>query len=161
CGTVLQSIQDDTLITLLRKGVALRGEAKVAPRPKENETYTAALPQSEGAELSAAPAVVPKALHEHPRYRVVRLLGKGGMGDVYLALHQHLGKQVALKVIKASLLEDATAVQRFRQEIRAVGQLSHPHIVQAHDADQAGDLHFLVMEYVEGKSLAEYAQQQG
>jgi len=100
-------------------------------------------------------------LREHPRYRVVRLLGKGGMGAVYLAMHQHLGRHVALKVIKRSLMEEPDAVQRFRREIRAVGQLSHPNIVQAHDADQAGDLHFLVMEYVEGQSLAEYLQAQG
>jgi serine/threonine protein kinase len=84
----------------------------------------------------------------------VRLLGQGGMGAVYLAEHRVMERPVALKVMRADLVRDDAAVDRFRREVRAAAKLSHQHIVTAYDADQVGSLHFLVMEYVEGKDLA-------
>jgi formylglycine-generating enzyme required for sulfatase activity len=108
-------------------------------------------PEGEG------PGIIPEPLREHPRYRVLRLLGRGGMGNVYLAEHRHMGRLVALKVIDPSILDNPAAVRRFRQEVKAAAQLSHPNVVQAHDAEEAGGLHFLVLEYVEGQQLAAYA----
>jgi WD40 repeat protein len=83
------------------------------------------------------------------------------MGAVYQAQHRLMGRTVALKVINGSLLNDPTAVARFRREVQAAAQLAHPNIVTAHDAEQAGDTHFLVMEYVEGTDLAAVVQRKG
>ena len=115
----------------------------------------------DGAHAPVAPGAVPPELVDHPRYRVVALIGQGGMGAVYKAEHRLMERTVALKVITPALIGDPTAVQRFRQEVKAAARLHHPNIVTSYDADQAGSLHFLVMEYVEGRSLAEYTQEKG
>ncbi|VTS00840.1 protein kinase domain-containing protein [Tuwongella immobilis] len=104
---------------------------------------------------------IPEALQDHPRYRILKMLGVGGMGMVYLAEHRLMERQVALKVIAPHLVVRSDAVDRFRQEVRAAARLTHPNIVTAHDAEQAGDLHFLVMEYVEGIDLARFVQRRG
>jgi uncharacterized protein (TIGR03067 family) len=103
----------------------------------------------------------PGELANHPRYRVVRPLGRGGMGAVYLAEHLRMGRSVALKVINPELLNHGNALSRFQQEVKAAAKLDHPNIVAAYDADQAGSLHFLVMEYVEGQNLADYLNEKG
>jgi tRNA A-37 threonylcarbamoyl transferase component Bud32 len=104
---------------------------------------------------------VPAELAEHPRYRLLRPLGAGGMGTVWLAEHRVMGRRVALKVIRPEHLARPGAAERFRREAHAAARLQHPHIVAAHDAEQAGATHFLVMEYVEGVSLAEYLASAG
>lgn len=93
------------------------------------------------------------------RYEVKRLLGRGGMGAVYEAVQQPLGRKVALKVIRRALSDEPSAVKRFTQEAQAVAQLSHPNIVTLFDFGQtdegvpgAGQL-FLAMELLEGRSL--------
>src|SRR5207244_12176765 len=104
---------------------------------------------------SAAPMPsAPAALEGHPRYRVLGLLGVGGMGAVFKAEHLLMERAVALKVINHKLIDQPGAVERFRREVKAAARLTHPNIVTAYDAEQAGDAHFLVMEYVEGASLA-------
>ena len=70
------------------------------------------------------------------QYRLQKLLGRGGMGAVYKALHTKLNKVVALKVLPADRLKDPGAVQRFEREMQAVGQLDHPNIVRAMDAGE-------------------------
>ncbi len=107
------------------------------------------------------PAALPAELADHPRYRITRLLGQGGMGAVYLAEHRVMGRQVALKLIHPRYTASATALARFRREVRAAAKLHHPHIVAAYDAEQAGPVNFLVMEYVEGQTLAEYVHETG
>jgi serine/threonine-protein kinase len=104
---------------------------------------------------------IPEPLADHPRYKVVRELGAGGMGVVYKAEHRIMGRPVALKVMAAHLTAKAGAVERFRKEVRAAAQLNHPNIVTAHDADEAGGLHFLVMEFVEGISLDRFVAKKG
>jgi hypothetical protein len=104
---------------------------------------------------------VPDALVGHPRYRVLGLLGRGGMGVVYKAVQQHMDRVVALKVIHRPLLACPDFVERFRREVKAVARLRHPNIVLAHDADHAADLHFLVMEHVEGASLDRVVARRG
>jgi hypothetical protein len=106
-------------------------------------------------------AAVPPELANHPKFRIVRELGKGGMGVIYLAQHRVLDKPVALKVISPAVLDNPDALARFQAEARAAGKLDHPNIARAFDADQAGDLHFLVMEYVEGLSLAQLLEKKG
>jgi WD40 repeat protein/tRNA A-37 threonylcarbamoyl transferase component Bud32 len=104
---------------------------------------------------------VPPELADHPRYRVLQLLGQGGMGAVYKAEHRRMDRPVALKVIHPGLIRNPATVQRFQQEVRAAAKLQHANIVTAFDADQAGALHFLVMEHVEGRSLADLVNERG
>jgi serine/threonine protein kinase len=88
------------------------------------------------------------------RFHVLEKLGEGGMGAVFKARDVNLERLVALKVLPPGKLADADAVARFRREAMAMARLSHPGIVQAHDSGQDGGQHFLVMELVEGHSLA-------
>jgi tetratricopeptide (TPR) repeat protein/predicted Ser/Thr protein kinase len=104
---------------------------------------------------------VPPQLNGHPRYRVLKVLGEGGMGTVYLAEQVRMGRKVALKVIHPHLLHRDSALPRFLHEVRAAARLSHPNIVQAFDADEAGGMHFFVMEYVKGMTLAKYLEREG
>jgi tRNA A-37 threonylcarbamoyl transferase component Bud32 len=104
---------------------------------------------------------VPASLIDHTRYRILELLGAGGMGAVYKAEHQLMQRTVALKVINPSLVDRPIMVERFRREVRAAARLAHPNIVTAYDAEQAGGFHFLVMEFVEGTSLARLVAAKG
>jgi serine/threonine protein kinase/WD40 repeat protein len=89
------------------------------------------------------------------------LLGAGGMGVVYKAEHRLMERAVALKVMTRALVGSAANVDRFRREVKAAARLSHANIVAAYDAEQAGDVHFLVMEYVEGTDLARWVAERG
>jgi serine/threonine protein kinase len=106
-------------------------------------------------------ADLPAELRDSTKYRVLRELGRGGMGVIYLAEHQMMGKRVALKVIGKALLDHSDAEARFRTEVRAAAKLDHPNIVKALDADRLGEMHLLVMDYVDGLSLAEVLQRKG
>jgi tRNA A-37 threonylcarbamoyl transferase component Bud32 len=88
-------------------------------------------------------------------YQILSRLGRGGMGEVYLAEHPLIGKKVALKVIHRELAGNREVVQRFFQEARAVNTIGHEHIVEIHDFGQTaqGD-HFFIMEYLNGPTLA-------
>ena len=88
------------------------------------------------------------------RYAVERPLGHGGMATVYLAQDRELGRPVAIKVLGAPLALDAEFVGRFRREATIVARLSHPNIVQIFDLGEEEDRLYIVMEYVEGESLA-------
>jgi len=147
CCRALGAIPDDTVLQWLRQANASLGSLRSrsgggTPIPGRN------------------PDVLPE-LADHPRYRVVKFLGAGGMGAVYQAEHRVMGRSVALKVIDRGLLSHPTAVERFRREVRAAARLAHPNIVAAFDAGQAGELHFLVMEYLDGISLARLVERDG
>ena len=88
------------------------------------------------------------------RYQLLGQLGEGGMGVVYRARDAKLDRHVAVKILPAGKLHDAEAVARFQREARALARLCHPGIIQAYDSGEDGDKHFLVMELVEGRSLA-------
>jgi serine/threonine-protein kinase len=92
----------------------------------------------------------------HGKYRIVRKLGEGGMGVVYLAEHILLGGQVALKFLAGDLSKDPKFIKRFRMEARAAHRLRHPNIVEVTDLDQSEDGSlFIAMEFVEGPNLRE------
>ncbi len=88
------------------------------------------------------------------KYVLVRELGRGGMGAVYKAWDTHLRRWVAVKVLTLSGLGGGEELARFLREARTVAALQHPNIVSVYDVAQEGDRHFIVMKYVEGKSLA-------
>ncbi|MEZ6061742.1 MAG: serine/threonine-protein kinase [Planctomycetaceae bacterium] len=94
-------------------------------------------------------------LPEIPGYRVDRLLGRGGMGTVFLAHHALLNRLVAIKLLPQDSAGRQSAVARFLREITVAGRLDHVNIVRALDAIRDGERHFLVMEFVEGQTLAE------
>jgi WD40 repeat protein/serine/threonine protein kinase len=88
------------------------------------------------------------------RFRIVRRLGRGGFGVVYLAKDSHMGRQVALKVPRPEMLLSPEVRERFVREARAAARLSHPHIVPVFEASEAGPFCFLVAAYCPGGSLA-------
>lgn len=94
-------------------------------------------------------------------YTLLDCLGEGGMGQVYKARHLLMNRLVAVKIIRKERQGDERAVHRFRREIKAVSQLSHPNIILALDAAQMGDTLLLAMEYVQGMDLAQLIAKQG
>jgi serine/threonine protein kinase len=103
----------------------------------------------------------PAELIGHPRYRVLEVLGRGGMGVVYKAIHRLMDRVVALKVLNRDLTARPGFAERFRREVKAAARLAHPNIVTAHDADESGGVHFLVMEHVAGETLAAEVARRG
>ena len=83
------------------------------------------------------------------------------MGQVFKAQHRRMERVVAIKTLPAATLKDPAAVARFQREVVAAAKLRHPNIVAADDADEAGGVHFLVMEYVEGRDLAAVVKEVG
>jgi hypothetical protein len=95
------------------------------------------------------------------RYQLGSLLGVGGMARVYLASDRLLERQVAVKVLSPPYAQDPVFVERFRREARSAASLSHPNIVAVFDSGSDAGLHYLVMEYVPGQSLAQLLTRQG
>ena len=83
------------------------------------------------------------------------------MGRVYKAHDTRLGRDVALKVIRKEKLTHPAAAGRFVQEIEALGKMQHPNVVEVFDADQVGDTHFYVMEYIDGTDLTKLVRDRG
>ena len=94
-----------------------------------------------------------KDVHSIRDYDLVEMIGVGGMGRVYRARHQHLKRDVALKVLSPTRFGSEAAADRFRIEMQAVGQLDHPNIVRASDAGEHDGILYLVMDWVEGVDL--------
>ncbi len=98
------------------------------------------------------------------RYRVVRRLGAGGMGAVYLVQHVHTDERFALKVLLSAVIKDTNALERFRREARTPARIDSDHVVRVTDADVAPELKgapFLVMEYLRGEDLDQYLTRMG
>lgn len=171
CCQHLEDTQDDRLIALAR---AVRtdslGETVMSPdsnRPESPHTKISSNGSRSPQQMATQTVTgiedieIPEELQHHPRYEVTGILGKGGMGVVYRARHRIMERPVALKVISNRFTSNQIAVERFQQEVRAAAKLSHPNIVAAYDAEQAGMLHFLVMEFIEGQSLAQKVAESG
>ena len=92
------------------------------------------------------------------RYRVERELGRGGMAKVYRGTDTVLGRPVAIKLLAAQYAEDADFVARFRREAQAAARLNHPNLVGVYDTGTDEGVHFIVMEYVEGRTLADFLE---
>jgi serine/threonine-protein kinase len=95
------------------------------------------------------------------KYRLLSHLGTGGMSAVYLAEHRLMRRRVAIKVLPKASARGASHLERFHKEAQAVAALDHRNIVRAYDVDQEGDIHFLVMEYVSGRSLQDIVASEG
>jgi serine/threonine-protein kinase len=95
------------------------------------------------------------------QYRILDYLGQGSMGAVFQAVHTAMERLVAVKVFRRDAFDSEDARQSYLREVRAAGQLNHPHIVTAYDANKARGVHFLVMEYVDGPSLSRLVHKAG
>jgi hypothetical protein len=156
CRRTVEGVPPDSFIGMVRSAKPAAPQATPAPAAAPSLLGTSASLAGDPPPPAAdAPPDLPPELAVHPRFRIVRELGRGGMGVVYLAEHRLMERLVAIKVINKSLLEHRDALERFHREVKAAARLDHKNIVRAYDAEQAGDLHLLVMEYVEGQSLAQ------
>jgi serine/threonine-protein kinase len=95
------------------------------------------------------------------QYRILDQLGQGGMGRVFKAMHQTMHRVVALKVVTSQLVKTEQGRQLFMREVRAAARLIHPNIVTAYDANQIGDRHYMVMEFVDGPNLEQLVREKG
>jgi serine/threonine protein kinase len=147
CSSLLDTTPRDGFVALL-------SESATSPTTSSAGSAT---PESTNSTSASAPprpsCEVPSILAAHPRYRVLGSLGSGGIGVVFKAEHILMDRLVALKVLQPGLLLQPMAADRFCREVRALARLTHPNIVTAFDAEQVGNVLFLVMEYVEGESL--------
>jgi serine/threonine protein kinase len=94
-------------------------------------------------------------------YRILDKIGAGGMGQVFKAEHRRMERLVAIKVLPRRATDSKDAVDRFHREVKAAARLEHPNIVTAFDADEAEGIHFLVMQYVEGRDLSAIVKESG
>jgi serine/threonine protein kinase len=154
---------EDTVATLGNLGIVPEEELRRLVLQLQAQT-----PALDGSALIAALAqrglltkYQTEALRENPpkplllsNYLLLDLIGSGGMGRVFKALHQRMDRVVAIKVLHEKSLDSPAAVERFHREAKAAARLHHPNIVAAFDADEDQGHHFLVMEYVEGYDLA-------
>ena len=95
------------------------------------------------------------------KYKLLDHLGTGGMSSVYLGEHVLMQRQVAIKVLPKNRVEDSSYLARFHREAQAAAALDHRNIVRAYDVDNDGNIHYLVMEYIEGRDLLEMVREDG
>lgn len=94
------------------------------------------------------------------RYRIIDRIGSGGMSVVYRAQDLSLGRNVAVKVLHENLTDDEGFLRRFQREAHAAANLSHPNVVTVHDIGQDGNRHYIVMEFVDGRTLKQLVKLQ-
>src|SRR5262249_49603631 len=95
---------------------------------------------------------------ELANYKIVSLLGRGGMGEVYLAEDKRLRRKVALKLLPAQFTNDAERVRRFEREARAASATNHPNIITIHEIDQVDGANYIVTEFIDGQTLRQRMQ---
>jgi hypothetical protein len=160
-GQRIETDADDTLQSVVGR-LIVRVQEMCPPAPALPETG-AAPPEDAPRDLLGllAPAQGPDELGRLGPYRVLKVLGAGGMGVVFQAEDPELKRLVALKVMKPALAASATAQQRFLREARATAAIKHDHIVTIYQVGQSGGVPFLAMEYLEGECLAERLKREG
>ena len=143
CGAPLGS---EVLATVDADGATPPPPAKVPQTPSAKPRISSSGFASEGRFLPGTPLA--------QRYRIVALLGKGGMGEVYRADDLTLGQPAALKFLPEAAARDEEALARFRNEVRTARRVSHPNVCRVYDVGEVGGQTFLSMEYVDGEDLA-------
>ena len=105
--------------------------------------------------------MIAKGSRINDRYEIEKLIGEGGMANVYLAHDTILDREVAVKVLRGDLAGDEKFVRRFQREALNASSLSHPNIVEIYDVDEDDGNFFIVMEYIEGKTLKQLIRKRG
>ncbi|HYT80667.1 MAG TPA: protein kinase, partial [Actinomycetota bacterium] len=95
------------------------------------------------------------------RYEIDSMLGRGGMAEVYLGTDRVLGRQIAVKVLGSQFSKDNSFVTRFRREAQSAAALNHPNVVSVFDTGSDDGTHFIVMEYIKGKTLSQVIREDG
>ena len=95
------------------------------------------------------------------RYLIIKRLGEGGMADVYLAQDELLNREVAIKVLRGNLALEPVSLLRFQREANSASALTHPNIVEIYDVGEEEGLHYIVMEYIRGRTLKQLIAQRG
>jgi predicted Ser/Thr protein kinase len=108
-----------------------------------------------------ASVVLPAGLEIGARYRVKSLLGMGGMGAVYLVHDKGLDRDVALKLIRSDIADDADALERFKREIQLSSRVTHPNVLRVFDLGESDGIQFLTMQFVDGRDLSTILKKQG
>jgi serine/threonine protein kinase len=153
CCRVVAAQSGDDFLDRLRQAHSASSTPAPAAAPTGDEG---------AAKLAASPSTnLPPELANHPQYEVLRELGRGGMGVVYLARNKLMDRLEVLKVVHKALLDRPGAVERFLREIRSAARLKHANVVAAYSAVQSGEFLAFAMEYVEGEDLAQRVQRQG
>ncbi|MDQ4123314.1 MAG: serine/threonine-protein kinase [Acidobacteriota bacterium] len=108
-----------------------------------------------GLQLLSSPNHVLASGQNFGNYKILKFIGRGGMGEVYLAKDTRLGRQVAVKVLPSDLASDRERIRRFKQEAIAASALNHPNILTIHDIGESDGWHFIASEFIEGETLRE------
>ncbi len=142
---------------------AIWAELPTGGRPKDGKTFAKLLLESQKLNEFQARELLsgsntPLVLNQ---YVLLKKIGAGGMGQVFQAQHRKMKRFAAIKLLQSALVKDEAAVKRFLREVEAAAKLSHPNIVQTYDADECRGMHFLAMEFVDGKDLAAFGNQRG
>src|SRR5205085_10407079 len=130
----------------------IRGEPHMEPKPAPPTVATPVSPAAADEDWTG------RMLGE---FQIIRSIGAGGMGHVYLAEQTTLKRKVAIKMLRPELAANATALTRFRSEAEAVAKLTHANIVQIYDVREQDGVHFMALEYVEGRNLRDYLTKKG
>jgi serine/threonine protein kinase len=152
CRQAVAAQSGDSFIARLRQA---HGQHSTCP-PGQSLSETGHSGHAARSSPQATPSPNPTPLPElanHSQYEIVRELGRGGMGVVYLAYNHLLARQEVLKVVNKELIERGGGKARFLREMQSAAALSHPNVVKAHTALQLGELLVFAMEYVEGQDL--------
>ena len=93
-------------------------------------------------------------------YRILSEIGKGGMGEVYLAQDTKLNRKVAIKFLSEEFSQDVDKLNRFVQEAKSASALNHPNIITIHEIGEIDDANYIALEYIEGETLTDYIKKQ-
>ena len=105
--------------------------------------------------------MITKGQRINDRYEIVKCIGEGGMANVYLAIDVILGRKVAIKILRGDLANDEKFIRRFKREALSASSLSHPNIVEMYDVGEDNGNYFIVMEFVDGKTLKQLLKKRG
>ena len=163
----VKRIHQEALERELRQRAAFLDEACAGDAALRSEVESLLTYESSAESFMESPAldVAARSVSQDPsiplvgrtlgHYQVQSLVGTGGMGEVYLAMDPRLDRAVALKILPPALTFDADRLQRFTREAKAASALNHPNVATIHDVGEHDGVRFIVMEFVEGQTLAE------
>ncbi len=155
CRKQLAAFAEEDFVNRLRQA---RGQS---PTSATAQTLTPCRINDKSSSSQPAIASLPPELATNQQYEILRELGRGGMGVVYLSKNRLMDRLEVLKVVNKALLDHPGAAERFLREIRSAAKLSHANVVGAYSAVQQGELLAFAMEYVEGQDLASLVKSQG
>ncbi|HVC99256.1 MAG TPA: protein kinase, partial [Pirellulales bacterium] len=162
CRQRVANLPGDSFVDRLRAARDAKRDDSAANfpvHPKPTEAWDGRAPRE--IPRSSNDGAIPPELASHRDYELLKELGRGGMGVVYLARNRMMDRLEVLKVLSKALLDRPGALERFQQEIRSAARLAHPNIVAAYSVLQPGDLLVFAMEYVRGQDLSQVVKARG